>query len=224
MPQELVKLESLPPSVASLLRDEWIGGERWHYVLPDIVPPAAVPAIEAEIARLSMVAPATADQLRAALGKLRLMTKAAKGSQDDLVVTLQIYAAELRQFPGVVALEAIRRWGDREIFWPAWAELRAVCLGLDEPRIRLLVALEKALERVAEPEPPYTPPTDAEKARASALVAAAVSAPRRMDRVKTEHPAEGAMARAARALKGFKAPAMYVPGEDGYEAGEGEAG
>ncbi len=61
------------------------------------------------------------------LAGLKALTKSRAETAADLKLTLGGYAARLDEFPADVVQEACRRWGNRETFFPAWAELLAEC-------------------------------------------------------------------------------------------------
>ena len=74
----------------------------------------------------SMVPLSRADTLKELAG-LKALTKSRAEQGADLKLMLAGFAARLDEFPADVVLEACRRWGNRETFFPAWAELRAEC-------------------------------------------------------------------------------------------------
>jgi hypothetical protein len=108
----------------------------------------ALPRLQAALA------PASNAQLLTEISRLRLRTKSrSQGDRDqeamiaDLVFALRGDPSdtELGQVPAGVALGALREWGRRSVWWPAWAELRALCL----PETLRRRSLRDAVARIA---------------------------------------------------------------------------
>lgn len=101
---------------------------------------AAIEALE------KLEAPADARGVEAWLAELSVIV--AKRQEDEFTESLRLeaYASRLRQYPADVARAAVldHPWK----FWPAWAELEAVCNQLVAPRRAMLSAM-KASERHA---------------------------------------------------------------------------
>jgi hypothetical protein len=108
----------------------------------------ALPRLQAALA------PASNAQLLSEISRLRLRTKS-RGQVDrdqeamiaDLVFALRGDPTdiELGVVPGDVALGALREWGRVSVWWPAWAELRALCL----PETLRRRSLRDAVARIA---------------------------------------------------------------------------
>jgi hypothetical protein len=79
--------------------------------------------------------PATFGRLNIALGELALLCKSRPEETEDVAARIAIFAGRLGAYPADVALEAIRRWGNSEKWFPAWAELRARCDMLGSKRM-----------------------------------------------------------------------------------------
>ena len=59
------------------------------------------------------------------LGVLYVKTKQAKQDQSDLKAAIQIYARGLSEYPADIVREVLTKWGDNNIWWPSWSELKA---------------------------------------------------------------------------------------------------
>lgn len=81
----------------------------------------------------------------------KLSVKVAKRAEDgfDLQVRLEGYTEELRQFPGDLVLDVLRRWPRMSRFWPAWSELQLMLERRLAQRKGMMAALEKVAQREA---------------------------------------------------------------------------
>jgi hypothetical protein len=82
----------------------------------------------------------------AAFAELRALTVARSRSDEDLEMMAAGYISRLAEFPGDVVHEAVRRWVEREQWFPSWAELRAEIDKLVSGRQRLRRALLHLVE------------------------------------------------------------------------------
>jgi hypothetical protein len=109
--------------------------------------PAPVAALEEWLAELSVIV--------------------ARRKDDDFgdELRLSAYASRLRAYPADIVREALlkHKWK----FWPAWAELEAVCERLFSPRKHMMVALKAG---PAPKGPEFRQATDDERKRAQELV------------------------------------------------------
>ncbi|KKM12092.1 hypothetical protein LCGC14_1720340, partial [marine sediment metagenome] len=64
--------------------------------------------------------------------------------QEDLAALIAIYAEELAEYPLDVVRDACRTWARREKWFPAWADLRALCEERVMKRRDLLMALRRS--------------------------------------------------------------------------------
>jgi hypothetical protein len=85
--------------------------------------------------------------------RLKLTTKSRTQSEDELVFQVAVYADELARYPEDVVVDALRYWGSRQKWWPAWAEMKSL---LDD-RCERRFALAAALRRVPRPMPSDAP-------------------------------------------------------------------
>lgn len=99
--------------------------------------------------------PADQRRIERALAELALLCKSRPEETEDVAARLSIITARLRDYPGDVALEAIRRWGDSEKWFPSWAELRGRCelLGSKRMMVRTAVAEANRHSQPHRPEP-----------------------------------------------------------------------
>lgn len=72
--------------------------------------------------RASLPAPESA--LWQSLTLLKVKSKSASSTTDDIKFQMQVFARELQAYPADVALHVVKTQGDWETFWPSWAELR----------------------------------------------------------------------------------------------------
>jgi len=93
--------------------------------------------------------PAPEKALYQSLTLLKVKTKSAQASTDDIKFQMQIYARELQRYPADVALHVLKTQADWETFWPAWAELRERLEHYASRRQERLEALRK-LARVSQ--------------------------------------------------------------------------
>lgn len=126
------------------------GDEARALALDDLVKfctPAPLRALEEWLAELSVIV--------------------ARRGDDDFgdELRLNAYASRLRAYPADIVREALleHKWK----FWPAWAELKAVCERLFSPRKQMMVALKAG---PAPKEPEWRQATDEERKRAQDLV------------------------------------------------------
>jgi hypothetical protein len=85
--------------------------------------------------------------------RLKLTTKSRTQSEDELVFQVAVYADELARYPEDVVVDALRYWGSREKWWPAWAELKSLLDDRCERRFALADALRHAPRRAWSDEP-----------------------------------------------------------------------
>ena len=88
-------------------------------------------------------APAGQSECAVELGRLTVLTKARSEDRDDTKFRLGVLADELASYPLDVVRGACRHWTKYRTFFPAWAELRALC----EERVLKRRCLLSALER-----------------------------------------------------------------------------
>lgn len=89
--------------------------------------------------------PAEPRKIERALAELSMLCKSKAEETDDLAARLAIFANKLGSYPADVAMEAIKRWGNSEKWFPSWAELRMKCDLLGSKRMAVRDAL-KAIE------------------------------------------------------------------------------
>lgn len=121
-------------------------------------------AAKADIEKL--LEPAPKRQIEDWLAELSVLT-AGRGQQGfEAELALTAYASRLASYPADVARCALldHRWK----FFPAWAELQAVCDAMAGPRRHMIAELGKP---EPEPEPARRPPTEAERERIASLIA-----------------------------------------------------
>jgi len=113
---------------------------------------AIVPSHDRLTARNSVataLAGASADFVRQELARLRASTKARPEDGDDLAMRFQVLADECREYPPDVVRHALRGWAQREVFFPALAEIRDELQRLTRRRRALLVCLRHQHSAVA---------------------------------------------------------------------------
>jgi hypothetical protein len=106
--------------------------------------------IDAALALLDRAcAPAPQRAIAAALAELALLAKAR--AEDGMDTTMRIAALVplLAEFPGDVALTAIRRHRDGSKFFPSWAELRMTCQIIGSRRLAMRKALRERSQKAA---------------------------------------------------------------------------
>ena len=142
-------LASLPQSVRLSLREVREAEIDPRYGYDEVfktfrLADALTPEARAAALRLVEAAMAPADKMTIAreVTRLRAMTKAKAEQEDDLKVLAALYSEDLRAYPTDVVVSVIRKWINREKWWPAWSELKAM---LDEA-LRYRSALLKTLE------------------------------------------------------------------------------
>ena len=149
---------SLAPTVTSCLgevirRYETPGGQRvmetCFGVHSRCTDPAAAERALLSYERASLPAPEQA--LWQTLTLLKVKTKSASTTTDDIRFQMQVYARELQQYPADVALHVLKTQGDWETFWPSWAELRTRLEHYAGRRQERLQALRK-LVRLSGPD------------------------------------------------------------------------
>ena len=130
----------LPPSIASRIEAVWrsrqpagaLPGDPWDesyiddYRLAEGAGAADAKAALATVERL--LAPAGARDCAHALGLLKVKTKERNLTQEDLALQVRVYAEELTAYPIDAVRAACRDWADTETFFPAWNELRRLCM------------------------------------------------------------------------------------------------
>jgi len=147
----------LPASVSSSLRwqtqsliaadGQFEGEETSGARIVGSPPPAD---LEAALRLLDQAcAPAPRREITAALAELALLAKAR--AEDGMDTTMRIAALVplLSEFPGDVALTAIRRHRDGYKFFPSWAELRMTCQIIGSRRMAMRKALRDRQQAAA---------------------------------------------------------------------------
>ena len=89
--------------------------------------------------------PASADALASALGELALVTKARAEDGNETAARMATLTNLLRDWPGDVALAAIKRHRDGGRFFPAWADLLTSCRVIGGKRVALRRAVSLKL-------------------------------------------------------------------------------
>lgn len=92
------------------------------YALVDSIP--ALDRQRALGAVSEALAPAAAAFVRQELARLRASTKARPEEADDLAMRFQVLADECGNYPSDVVRHALRGWANREVFFPALADIR----------------------------------------------------------------------------------------------------
>ena len=127
--------------------DEMITG----YALPTVefFPPADAVGALASIA--AFYQPAGAQALGKGIAAMRALCSRRTDGEDDTRFLATLLLARLAEYPADVTREAMRRWTDREKWFPSWAELKAECDRLFRRRRLLREALERRASRSATP-------------------------------------------------------------------------
>src|SRR5690606_37497760 len=68
----------------------------------------------------------TPDPLTSALIRLSLRTRRRAEDEANHTARMEMYLADLREWPLEVALKALERWPERSEWWPTWHELLGV--------------------------------------------------------------------------------------------------
>jgi len=151
-PEEIdhMVLASLPPSVASVLREttkdfiDPVYGFDSEFTGYALAAQVMAPDREVAIARVeAALTPAQPTMVRMELARLRASTKARVQPGDDLTMILQVLAEECQDYPPDVVRYALRQWAKREVFFPALAELRDELQRHCKRRRALLEALRR---------------------------------------------------------------------------------
>lgn len=114
-----------------------------------------------------------------ALAMVATAVKRAKGDESDDAAKAGVFCHYLREYPTWAVEKACDQWIKTQKFWPAVAELRALCddaVRLD--RIRL-ARLKKIRDTPPEPEITRTPEQIAEVSRLTADTVRALRSPER---------------------------------------------
>ena len=138
----------LPPSVNSLVRDEWKNGSHGYEVTGYSLE-GEIPRNDAEDALKTLREldrPAPSDFCMKELARLKMLTKSAKADGDDTKFQLAVMAEELSEYPMDAVKDACRDIAKRSTFFPAWVELKALCDESVLKRRCLIRALERYLK------------------------------------------------------------------------------
>ncbi len=147
----------LPPSIASAIEPIWHtrpgpDPEIWddayiaNYRLADGLK-ADADAARSALALLELLdVHAERREYAKAVGRLKVLTISRAPTAEDLALQIDSLATEMTEYPIDVARGACKAWARAEKFFPAWAELRALC----EERVMLRRSLARALRAYIE--------------------------------------------------------------------------
>ncbi len=118
-------MDSLPAWIASCLDERY--SHEFDFRGVDVVrlpKPEHLPEVREAIERHeAAMRCASAEQLKPALAKLRMLTKSAGESEQQGAMRAAAYLEMLQQWPADVALHVLATQASQSTFWPSWAEL-----------------------------------------------------------------------------------------------------
>lgn len=112
-----------------------------RFDVSDAVTPDA--ARDALTALEPLYRPADSRTLGNGIAAMRSLCSRRSDAEDDTKFLAALLLARLAEYPADVARAAMRRWTDREKWFPSWAELKAECDRLYRRRRLLREALER---------------------------------------------------------------------------------
>ncbi len=62
-----------------------------------------------------------------AVAVLKARTKSRAEQGDDLKLLIAVFSDDLQRYPADVVIAACRAWGENEMWFPSWSELKGVC-------------------------------------------------------------------------------------------------
>ena len=143
----------LPLSIGSRIRERWIYPEGEDgQVEPQVAGyqiEGKVPLEDAEAALRGVTLFDACDKPRvyaAELARLKVLTVSKHLTAEDLTLQIAVMTDEISTFPVDVARHACRTWVQGNKYFPAWAELKALCEGAVRFRRDLATALREIIE------------------------------------------------------------------------------
>lgn len=137
----------MPPSIRSACREKirsLIGEYGFEAAAIELELVGAVDPAELAHAQAMVetaLTPCRPEIAKRELARLRASVCTREADQGNLNLTFAAYAEALIEYPPDVVITACQEWAQRERFWPALAEILAVCDRLASPRRRLREAV-----------------------------------------------------------------------------------
>lgn len=91
-------------------------------------------------------APLPRRDLIKALGKVMTLCRNKTLDEDETVLTLEMYAEKLNEYPADAVAWALEIWPEDHIFWPSWAEIKALVQAKSWQRLRMRALIERQIQ------------------------------------------------------------------------------